>query len=57
MREGFIKGDYAAIPYGKKQLMIIHNGQQIEVVSTPLQAQKFIKKHIASQSSATLPLD
>lgn len=57
MREGFIKGDYAAVPYGKKQLMIIHNGQQIEVVNTPLQAQKFIKKHIASQSSAILPLD
>ena len=57
MKEGFIKGDYAAVPYGKKQLMIIHNGQQIEVVNTPLQAQKFIKKHIASQSSATLPLD
>jgi hypothetical protein len=57
MREGFIKGDYAAIPYGKKQLMIIHNGHQLEVVNTPLQAQKFIKKHSASQSSGTLPVD
>jgi hypothetical protein len=57
MREGFIKGDYAAIPYGKKQLIIIYNGQQLDVVNTTLQAQKFIKNHIASQSSATLPLD
>ena len=57
MREGFIKGCYAAVPYGKKQLMIIHNGHQLEVVNTPLQAEKFIKKHSSSQSSATLPVD
>jgi hypothetical protein len=57
MKEGFIKGDYAAVPYGKKQLMIIHNGQQIEVVNTPLQAQKFIKKHQATQSTAKLPIN
>ena len=57
MREGFIKGDYAAVPYRKKQLMIIHNGHQLEVVNTPLQAQKFIKVYSASQSSGTLPVD
>jgi hypothetical protein len=57
MREGFIKGDYAAIPYGKKQLVIIYNGQQLDVVNTPLQAQKFIKNHQASQSTAKLPIN
>ena len=57
MKEGFIKGDYAAVPYGKKQLMVVHNGYQLDVVNTVIQAQKFIKKHSASQSSATLPVD
>jgi hypothetical protein len=57
MREGFIKGDYAAVPYGKKQLMIIYNGHQLEVVNTPLQAEKFIKNHSTSQSKGTLPVD
>lgn len=57
MREGFIKGDYAAVPYGKKQLMIIYNGHQLEVVNTPLQAQKFIKKHQVTQSTAKLPIN
>lgn len=56
MKEGFIKGDYAAVSYGNK-LMIIYNGQQLDVVNTVLQAQKYIKQHCASQSSGTLPLD
>jgi hypothetical protein len=56
MKEGFIKGDYAAVPFGKK-LMIIHNGRQLDVVNTSLQAQKYIKQHCASQSSGTLPID
>lgn len=58
MKEGFIvgKGEYAAIPY-KNKLMIIHNGQQLDVVNTVLQAKKYIKQHCASQSSGTLPLD
>jgi len=58
MKEGFIVGDgtYACVPYGKK-LMIIHNGQQLDVVNTVLQAKKYIKQHCASQSSGTLPLD
>lgn len=44
MKEGFITDDgYAAVPYGKK-LMIIYNGKQIEVVNTPLQAKKYIDK-------------
>lgn len=58
MKEGFIVGDgtYAAIPY-KNKLMIIHNGQQLDVVNTVLQAKKYIKQHCVSQSSGTLPLD
>jgi hypothetical protein len=46
MKEGFVTEDmeYAAVPFGKK-LMIIHRGQQVEVVNTVLQAHKFIKAH------------
>jgi len=44
MKEGFITDDgYAAVPYGKK-LMIIYNGMQFDVVNTPLQAKKYIDK-------------
>lgn len=56
MKEGFIRGDYAAVPFGKK-LMIIYRGQQLDVVNTVLQAQKYIKQHCASQASGTLPVD
>ena len=46
MKPGFITQDhYAAIPYGKKQLMVIFDGQQLEVVNTELQAKKFIENH------------
>jgi len=52
--EGFITDDgYAAVPYCKK-LMIIFGGQQLEVVNTILQAQKFIKKHRATPQSGTV---
>jgi hypothetical protein len=52
--EGFITDDgYAAVPYGKK-LMIIFDGQQLEVVNTILQAQKFIKQHRATPQSGTV---
>jgi len=46
MKEGFVTEDqeYAAIPFGKK-LMIIYRGQQVEVVNTVRQAHKFIKDH------------
>ncbi len=56
MKEGFIDGNYAAIPFGKK-LMVIYMGQQLDVVNTTLQAKKYIKQHCASQSSGTLPID
>jgi hypothetical protein len=43
---GFIVDDglYAAVPFNKK-LMIIFNGQQLDVVNTKLQAEKYIKNH------------
>jgi len=46
MKEGFITDDrmYAAVPFDKK-LMIIHNGQQLDVVNTIRQAHKYIKDH------------
>jgi len=46
MKQGFIIGDgtYAAIPFGKK-LMIIHNGQQMDVVNTEKQARTWIQQH------------
>ena len=51
MKEGFITQDfYAAVPFGKKQLMIIFNGQQLEVVNTVKQAHTFIKKHRETSS-------
>ena len=55
---GFIVGDgtYAAIQYGK-QLMIIHNGQQIKVCRTEASARKFISNYKSGKSVAELPLD
>jgi hypothetical protein len=43
--EGFETADgYMAVPWGKR-LVIIHNGQQLEDVSTVRQANAFIRKH------------
>jgi len=55
--EGFIVGDgsYSAIPFGK-QLMIIHNGQQLKVCRTEASARKFISDHKKGKSVARLPL-
>lgn len=55
--EGFIVGDgtYAAIPFGK-QLMIIHNGEQLKVCRTEASARKFISDHKKGKSVAKLPL-
>lgn len=50
--EGFITQDnYAAVPWGKK-LVIIFNGQQLEEVNTIRQAQKFIQDHREGSSSS-----
>lgn len=59
--EGFIVGNgtYAAIPCGKngKQLMVIHNGQQLQVCKTEASARKFIEDHKKGKSVAQLPLN
>ena len=58
MKEGFtmFKDTYAAIPFGK-QLMIIHNGQQLKVCRTEASARKFITDHKKGKSDAKLPVD
>jgi hypothetical protein len=58
MIEGFtmFKDTYAAVPYGK-QLMIIHNGQQLKVCRTENSARKFIQDHKSGKSVAKLPID
>jgi hypothetical protein len=58
MKEGFtmFKDTYAAIPFGK-QLMIIHNGQQLKVCRTESSARKFITDHKKGKSVAKLPID
>lgn len=58
MKKGFITQDhYAAIPYGKKQLMIIFDGEQLEIVNTELQAKKFIDDHRAKPGIGTVFID
>lgn len=55
MKEGFITKDgYAAVPFGKKQLMIIFEGHQLEVVNTELQAKRFIAKHRTNPKVGTI---
>jgi hypothetical protein len=56
--DGFIvgKGNYAAIPFGK-QLMVIHNGEQLKVCRTEASARKFIDDHRKSKSLGKLPLN
>jgi hypothetical protein len=56
--EGFLvlKGEYAAIPFGK-YLMIIHNGQQLKVCRTENSARKFISDHKKGKSQSKLPVD
>lgn len=57
--EGFTVGkddEYAAVPFGK-QLMIIHNGQQIKVCRTEKSARTFISNHKKGKSVAKLPVD
>lgn len=58
MMEGFtmFKDTYAAIPFGK-QLMIIHNGEQLKVCRTESSARKFIDDHKKGKSQAKLPVN
>jgi len=59
MIEGFLVsgGLYAAVPFGKSQLMIIHNGEQLKVCRTEASARKFIDNHRKGKSVAKLPVD
>jgi hypothetical protein len=55
MKEGFITSDgYAAVPFGKKQLVIIYQGYQLETVNTVAQANKFIKQHRTTPQTGTV---
>jgi hypothetical protein len=57
--EGFTVGknmEYAAVPFGK-QLMIIHNGQQLKVCRTESSARNFIDAHRKGKSVAKLPVE
>lgn len=54
MKEGFITDDgYAAVPFGK-QLMVIYNGEQLEVCKTENSARKFIKNHRTQPQPGTV---
>jgi hypothetical protein len=58
MKTGFVTQDhYAAIPFGKNKLIIIYDGQQLEVVNTELQAKKFIDKHRTTPGIGTVFID
>ena len=50
------KDTYAAIPFGK-QLMIIHNGEQLKVCRTEASAKKFIDDHKKGKSLGKLPIN
>jgi hypothetical protein len=52
--DGFeTKDGYAAVPWGKK-FVIIYNGEQLTDVNSIAQAQKFIKQHRATPQSGTV---
>lgn len=60
MPEGFtmFKDEYAAIPFGKKGYIIIHNGQQLDkLCRTESSARKFINDHKKGKSVAKLPVE
>lgn len=60
MKEGFtmFKDTYAAIPYGNKGYLIIHNGQQLEkLCRTESSARKYITDHKKGKSLGKLPLN
>jgi hypothetical protein len=59
MQTGFLVsgGLYAAVPFGKSQLMVICNGEQLKVCRTEASARKFIDDHKKGKSTAKLPID
>ena len=59
MKEGFtmFKDTYAAVPYGNKGYIIIHNGQQLEkLCRTESSARKYITDHKKGVSLGKLPV-
>ena len=59
MLQGFTmyKDEYAAVPYGKKGFIIIHNGQQLEkLCRTESSARKYITDNKKGKSFAKLPI-
>ena len=59
MLQGFTmyKDEYAAVQYGKKGFIIIHNGQQLEkLCRTESSARKYIADHKKGKSVAQLPI-
>jgi len=60
MKEGFtmFKDTYAAIPFGNKGYIIIHNGQQLDkLCRTESSARKYITDHKKGVSMAKLPIN
>jgi hypothetical protein len=60
MKEGFamFKDTYAAIPFGNKGYIIIHNGQQLEkLCRTESSARKYITDHKKGVSLGKLPVN
>ena len=51
------KDTYAAVPYGKKGYIIIHNGQQLKLCRTEASARKFIDAHKKGKSLGKLPIN
>ena len=52
------KDTYAAVPYGNKGYIVIHNGQQLEkLCRTESSARKYITDHKKGKSVAQLPVD
>ena len=57
MKDGFIVGEYAAIPYVNGYI-IIHNGQQLEkLCRTESSAKKYIADHKKSLTQGQLPIN
>ena len=57
MNEGFIVGEYAAIPLGKRGYIIIHKGSQMEkLCRTEASARKYIDDLKKGKSVGKLPL-
>ena len=52
------KDEYAAVPYGNKGYIIIHQGQQLEkLCRTEASARKYIQDHKRGKSVAQFSID